>query len=110
MSTLNGITHGQLQTLFEVSREINSNLHLAEVLERILDLAIQVLNADKGLVLLRGDSGKLEQRAARAIDDQAIDEVVAMSSSIVERVGTGGEPIFLRGTPERDRAERTIEG
>ena len=94
------ITYEQLQSLYDVSRDINSNLDLKEMLDRIIDAAIELVGAEKGLLLLKDDvSGELELQVARAFDKQSIENVVAMSRSIIGKVGSEGRPALIARAP-----------
>lgn len=53
MDTINNISFDQLQTLHEVSRKINSQLNLQKLLDEIMDLAVALLKAEKGLILFQ---------------------------------------------------------
>jgi hypothetical protein len=50
------ITFTQLRMLHDVSKKVNSQLDLPILLNEILDLAIGLLHAEKGLILLREEA------------------------------------------------------
>jgi histidine kinase len=94
------VTFEQLQTLHEVSRKINSQLNLQRLLDEIMDLAVALLKAEKGLILFRNEgTGDIELQVARAPDKSTIDNLVAMSRSTINRVVEKGTPIFLGRAP-----------
>ncbi|MFQ5824392.1 MAG: ATP-binding protein [bacterium] len=101
MGTESNINFAQLITLYEVSRKINSQLNLHKLLDEIMDLAIQLLHAEKGLILLRDlDSGEFSVEVARAMDKRTIEDVVKWSHTIIKRVESEGQPVLLQRVPE----------
>lgn len=95
------ITYAQLITLYEISRKINSQLNFQKLLEDTMDLAIELLHAEKGLILLRNaSSGELEVEIARQMDKRTIQDVAALSRSIIKKVENKGEPVLLQNVPD----------
>ena len=95
------ITFDQLITLFEVSRKINSQLNFQKLLDEIMDLAINILQAEKGLLLLKEeDSDELTVQVARLMDQRRMDEIVAVSRSIIKKVEGEMKPILLQRVPD----------
>lgn len=85
-------TFAQLKTLYEVSQKVNSQLDLPKLLDDIMDLAIELLHAEKGLILLWDqDFGELSVQVARSMDHHTVQNVVAISRSIINKVGSGPE-------------------
>lgn len=76
-----------LKALIEISQEINSIQEPERLLERILDIAIQQLSAERGFILL-GESGSEEliPKATKNIDPSKISKVSEISSTAVEKV------------------------
>jgi signal transduction histidine kinase len=101
MEVENSITYAQLKTLYEVSKKINSHLNLQRLLDEIMDLAIELLHAEKGLILFRDqETGELSVQVARAMDKRTIQDVVAMSHSIIKKVGDECQSVFLQNIPD----------
>ena len=95
------ITYAQLITLYEVSRKINSQLNLKILFDEIMDSAIELLHAEKGVLLLKqSDSDELSVEVARFLDKRSIDEVVALSQTVIKKVETEGKPVLLQNVPE----------
>lgn len=95
------ITFDQLITLYEVSRKINSQLNFQKLLDEIMDLAINILQAEKGLLLLKEeDSDELTVQVARLMDQRRMDEIVAVSRSIIKKVEGEMKPILLQRVPD----------
>lgn len=108
MPASNDITFAQMRTLHEVSQKVNSQLDLPILLTEIMDLAIDLLRAEKGLILLKDEaSGEFVVRVARAMDRQSIENVVAMSHSIANQVGTEARNRLMRTYPDSDGASLT---
>lgn len=80
----------ELETLYEIARVLNSTLEFDEVLRLVMDQVIEVVNAERGfLVLLDPATGDLRfeiarDKKARSIDASAFD--FKISRSTVERV------------------------
>ena len=109
MNPVQNVTFSQLQTLYEVSNKINTNLNLKDLLNQIMDLAIELLNAEKGLIFLnKPESGKLEVEIARAMDKRTLKNVLELSRSMVEKVATDGESILVEKTPDTSGASKSI--
>ena len=53
MTDPRAIDTSQLTALYQVSKKINSELRLKPLLEDIMDLAVGLLHAEKGLILFR---------------------------------------------------------
>ena len=94
------ITYAQLVTLLEVSRKINSQLNLQMLLDEIMDLAIGLLHAEKGLILLRNESKELTVQVARHMDKHSIADVVELSRSIIKKVEEEGKSVLLQNVPD----------
>jgi sigma-B regulation protein RsbU (phosphoserine phosphatase) len=55
----------QLNALLEVSRVLHAGLALDDILTQVVDSCLQIAQADRGLLLLKDETGKLEFRVAR---------------------------------------------
>jgi signal transduction histidine kinase len=109
MNPIQNVTFSQLQTLYEVSNKINTNLNLKDLLNQIMDLAIELLNAEKGLIFLnKPESGKLEVEIARAMDKKTLKNVLELSRSMVEKVARDRESILVEKTPDTSGASKSI--
>lgn len=84
----------QLEGLFQVSRAVNSTLNLEEVLNRAMDIIIQVTRAERGFMMLTDESGELTFRVARNMDRSTIaSPEFQVSRSILVQVAHTGMPI-----------------
>ncbi|MEO8033555.1 MAG: sigma 54-interacting transcriptional regulator [Acidobacteriota bacterium] len=81
--------------LYEVVKIINSSLDLNEVLDRVLDLAIRRLRAERGMLLLFDPiTGALRTRVARNIKEGAEGESKRSPQSIIKEVIASGRSIM----------------
>lgn len=102
------ITYAQLVTLYEASRKINSQLNLQKLLDEIMDSAIHLLRAEKGLILLKSKTIEdLKVQVARHMDKRSIRDVVALSRSIIKKVEKEGKSVLLQNVPESDDFDST---
>ncbi len=83
--------------LYEVIKVINSTLDLDEVLDRTMDLVLQHLHAERGMIVLFNPVTRaLETAVSRNLgsdDGDGGDEAVELSESVVRRVMDQGEPV-----------------
>lgn len=101
MASTGNISASRLATLYEVSRKINSHLNLDRLLEEIMDQAIELLEAEKGLILLKEEpSGELVVKVARSMDTNTTRTAVMMSRTVIDRVEKQGVPVLLQRVPD----------
>ncbi len=85
----------QLEGLFQVSRAVNSTLNLEEVLNRAMDIIIQVTRAERGFLMLAKEDGELVTHVARNMERSTIaGPEFEVSRSIIEQVAQSGQPLF----------------
>ena len=85
----------QLKTIYEVSEIINSILNLDELLNRVIDLVIHLLEAERGVLLLVNDAtGELKVAAGRKIDSTTIEDASQISTSVLNRVANRRKPVM----------------
>ncbi|RMH75645.1 MAG: GAF domain-containing protein [Calditrichaeota bacterium] len=95
------ITLEQLMTLYEVSEVINSQLHLDTLLDTIMDRAIALLKAEKGVILFKDEeTGELVPKVARGMTGQTTRDAIQISRTVVKRVEQEEEPILLQKIPD----------
>jgi len=79
-----------LATLFEVTQVINSIHDPEELLDKVMDLAIEMVGAERGLIFLsRDDAADMEPVVARNVERQTIRDATAYSRSILREAGRG---------------------
>lgn len=85
----------QLDTLYEISKLVNSILDLDLLFNTTMELVIQLLNAERGvLMLLNPKTKKLEVAAGKEMDKETVRDATKLSKSITARVAKKGEPII----------------
>ncbi len=85
----------QLNTLYEISKLINSILDLDLLFNTTMELVIQLLNAERGaLLMFDPETHKLEVAAGKEMDRETIRDVTKLSKSVTARVAKRGEPII----------------
>jgi signal transduction histidine kinase len=95
----------ELEALYDVSQAIGSSLELEEVLHEVMDQIIRLTEAERVLLMLiEPDSGELELRASRNVDQETIDSSsFKISRSIVGQVAESGEPVLTTNAQEDPR-------
>ena len=85
----------ELETLYDIARMLNSTLEFDNVLRLVMDQVIEVVNAERGyLVLINRDTKKLEFKIARNREAKTIPEsAFKISQSIVKRVVQNKKPV-----------------
>jgi diguanylate cyclase (GGDEF)-like protein len=86
----------ELSSLLDAGRAMNAVLELSEVLRRILDNALDLLEAGDGSVLLAEEPGVLRAVCVRG-NDAARDSVVKVGEGIAGRVAASREPLLIEG-------------
>ena len=86
---------GSTPGLWEVAKLVNSSLDLKEVLDRTMDLVLERLRADRGMVVLANHlTGDLEVAVARNLGDGREGEGQQLSETVVRKVIDSREPVL----------------
>jgi transcriptional regulator with GAF, ATPase, and Fis domain len=81
--------------LFEFSQKLMANYELPQLLEQLLDVVIQVTNADKGFIVLM-ESGEPVVKVARNLRRETISDAVShLSDSILAKVVDSRRPLVI---------------
>ncbi len=81
--------------LLNIIRKLNSNLRLEELLQGIVDLSIEFIGADQGVLLLYNEEGKLENHLARDLYKRDLQEIeYNISQTVLRKVIQSGMPLF----------------
>lgn len=97
--------------LYEVTQTIHGILEPRPLLEKVLEIAMTHLDAERGFLLLAGDAGgALEVRAARNFGDETSPTAIAASSSVLKKVLESGQSVltFDALTDKNFEASRSI--
>ncbi|MFQ5652350.1 MAG: sigma-54 interaction domain-containing protein [bacterium] len=99
-----------MQALSEIALTINSFQEIGPLLQKVLEIAMQTLSAERGFVLLKSTSGQegFEVKTSFNFSDEQITDLTRISTSVVHEVLTNGEPVILFET-ERDPRYRNTE-
>ena len=96
-----------LDLILNVVRKINTSLALSEVLNLVLDHAIQITNAERGFLLLADKDRTLQFVAGRnAKGTSILAESSQVSSSVLEDVFSTGESMCVESALNDERFER----
>lgn len=97
----------QLKALMGIGSVINSSLGRKRVLEEVMDSLINLMQAERGFLILRDPaSGKLIPETSRGIDHINLDEeAFRVSSTIVRKVADTGVPILTTNAQQDPRFE-----
>ena len=87
----------EIQTLFSLSRSLTEVLDLSEVLNRVVEAARHLTNAEEGMILLpETDTDQLYLRAKVGIDSELASNFrVKTHDTIAGHVFSSGQPILL---------------
>ncbi|MGH7492324.1 MAG: sigma-54 interaction domain-containing protein [bacterium] len=83
-----------LHALTRVSAIINTLRELDPLLEKIIDIAVATLAAERGFILLLDEQGEWQPRIARNMSTENIRDITRISNSVVQRVLRGGESVI----------------
>jgi adenylate cyclase len=83
----------RLRIAYELSRAVGNELDLDRLLHKILDEAFEMLNADRGVVLLMGDDGHPTPTVAKQRHGGSVEDIV-ISNSILKEVIEKGEAVL----------------
>lgn len=93
-----------LKTLLEISMAINSSLVLDDILEIVMTKAIELMQAERGLIMLVTDSGEFRVRAAYNLDKEKMtEEDYRISNSIARQVKETGKSLYTSDAQADER-------
>ncbi len=91
-----------LWALLEISKALNSSLHLDDVLEKVIEAVLALTRAERGILLLGEDADHMEIEVQRNFDTSGSDDP-RYSSTVVRDVVTTGEPRILTDALQDER-------
>lgn len=95
---------GDLRAILEISKAINSTLVLDDILQMVMKRAIELLQAERGYLMLLDESDELQFKTVHNIQRDALpDEELRISRSIANEVVKTGRPVFASDAQADER-------
>lgn len=93
------------EALLEISQTLNSIHETDELLQRILDKAIETMHAERGFVMIQqpGKSEEFVTAVAHNIDPESEMEKDSASRSVLQRVMDEQTPVMTHNAPQDER-------
>jgi Nif-specific regulatory protein len=85
---------GVLDALMRISHTINTLQEPDVLLEKIMDIAVETVGAERGFLILSSEAGGLTVRTARNISEQNIQNLTNFSNSVVREVLQTGKALL----------------
>jgi len=93
-----------LRELLEVSLAINSSLVLEDVLQIVMRKAIELMQAERGLIMLLDEDKELQIKSAYNIcNEELMEEDFKISSSVTNQVALTGRSVYTSDAMADDR-------
>ncbi len=94
-----------LTLLYQVSRALSELATVDEVVERVLELVLQIEGAERGYAMLLDEQGDLQPAVIRYRREQEISQAPQMilSQSIIRKVLDEGEPLLVQDARADER-------
>jgi len=90
MSRSEKISRRMLNALNAIGQKLTSILDLDELLVHLLDLSIENVRAERGMVFLRDEAtDEMRLASARNMDKESLEEVSSFSRSVIKKVAEG---------------------
>ncbi len=83
-----------LEVLNSVTKIINSILDYPQLMEKVMDLAIETVGAERGAVVLLNPDGNLDLAVARNFEKKNLGALTMLSSSVVRKVINEKKPLL----------------
>ncbi len=91
----------RLSRIFEITRELASERDLPRLLEKVVDYAVDLIGAERGLVVLVDDDERIVAHTVRG--RSSLEAERNFSKSIAERVVRNGEPLVVTHVDDDER-------
>jgi ligand-binding sensor domain-containing protein/signal transduction histidine kinase len=100
----------ELEALYQADEELLRRVHLEEVLQTLVNIAVEILQADKSSLLLWDEEREnLTVRAAQGYQEQTLDKMTfAWDKGTVGIAATTGETVIVEDAKEDPRVARHI--
>ncbi len=93
MDAVHAVSTKEFQAIYDMAQTINSILDLDLLLEKIMDLVIETVHAERGMIFLK-EQDAWKVHVARNMSKENIQNVTEVSHSIIENVSATGKAIF----------------
>jgi len=104
VNTALAMHQSQLGALMGIGHLINSSRGLKQVLEEVMDTLIRLMQAERGFLMLKDESGELRIQTARGVNKGgAHEETFSGSHTIISTVIDSGKPILTTNAQEDPR-------
>ncbi len=87
-----------LDALSRISSAINTLQEPNALLERIMEIAVETVGAERGYLLLTDEQGAPQVRIARNLSEENLQDVARISNSVVRQVLQTGETVLVYDT------------
>jgi signal transduction histidine kinase len=100
----------ELEALYQADEDLYRTLHLDQVLQSLVDSAIELLSADKGSLFVWDEAHQqLIPRVTHGFQEETVERMVfAPGEGVVGTVAEMGEPIIVTDTSQDARVTRSI--
>ncbi len=90
-----GAEQSRLEVLYRVSRVLGASLDLNEVLTHVMDAVIELTHAERGfLMLVDPDTGRLDLKAARNLEQETLESRdMEVSRTVIRNVVDSGQGV-----------------
>ncbi len=93
-----------LKAVLEISLAINSSFVLEEILQVVMQKAVELLSAERGFIMLLDNAGRLQFKSAHNIrKEDTSGEYFKISNSIADRVAQTGKSVYASDAQEDER-------
>jgi serine phosphatase RsbU (regulator of sigma subunit) len=98
----------KLARFLEFNRLVGNRITLAEILENVVDIAIELTDAERGFLILQEPDGRLDYRLARHRDKRPLptDEVKVSATIVRDILNTGESRAVKDAFEEKDLADQ----
>ncbi len=96
-----------LKAIFQVSLAVNSSLVIDDILEIVMNKAIELLSAERGFIMLLDEKGELQFKTIHNINKESLEkEDFRISRSIANEVAATGKSVYTSDALSDERFSR----
>lgn len=96
---LTQLRYRELNTLHKIIEIIDLTPNLNKLLPKIMNIAIEVVGAEKGILFLY-QNGKYEPKVVKGVEEEVTKIVSSISKSVIKKVKETGKPVISMNTLE----------